>query len=171
MIPITANGKARTGDWKIVFLGKTSIHGEVEASSQLATLRIVEPYFNMKIPAITVQQGQTAELVVALEQRNPFEGEAELELIRLPPGVSAAKVKVQQDSASAVFQLTIAKDARVGRHRGVGCQARLTIEGEPVRYGQGYVDLCVDPPSPGHSSENAETETATRENRSPNEAL
>jgi len=42
LIPVTANAKARTGDWKIVFLGKTSIHGAVEASTQLAALQIVE---------------------------------------------------------------------------------------------------------------------------------
>ncbi len=146
LIPITANGKARLGDWKIVFLGKTSINGAVEASTQLATLRIVEPFFDVKIPTITVLQGATAELTVALEHRTPFEGEAELELLRLPQGVTAEKIKIKAGGESAVFQLTVAKDARAGRHRGVSCQVRLAVEGEPVRYSQGYVDLNVDPP-------------------------
>lgn len=165
LIPITANGKARTGEWKLAFLGKASIQGAVEASSQLATLRIVEPYFNMRYPTRTVQQGETAELVVTLEQRHPFEGDAQLELIRLPHGVTAEKVQVKADSEQAVFKLSIAKDARVGRHRGVGCQALLTVEGEPVRYAQGYVDLCVDP-----ASKTGETKTAKRKNRSQGEA-
>jgi len=145
LIPITANGNARTGDWQIAFLGKTSINGAVEASTQLATLQIVEPYFDIKIPSLTVRQNETAELVVALEHRTPFTGEAELELLRLPPGVTAEKVKTSAGIASATFQLKIAKDARVGRHRGVACQVRLTVSDEPVSYGQGYVDLCVDP--------------------------
>jgi len=144
-IPITANAKARLGDWKLAFLGKTSLNGTVENSTQLMTLRIVEPYFDVKIPTLTVLQGETAELEVALKHRHPFEGEAELELVRLPQGVTTDKVKIKTGDTSAVFQLTVAKEARIGRHRGVGCQIHLTVEGEPVRYSQGYVELCVDP--------------------------
>lgn len=154
-IPITANAKARTGDWQIVFLGITSMDGSVESSTQLTTLRIVEPYFDMKIPMLTVMQGDTAELVVGLDHRTPFDGEAELQLLRLPPGVTAEQVQVKAGSESATFQLTVAKDARVARHRGVGCQVNLTVEGEPVRYNQGYVELRVDP--------STETKTADRD--------
>lgn len=145
LIPITANHKARIGDWKLVFLGITSLRGSVECSTQLTTLKIVPAFFDMKIPTLTVTQGDTAELAVQLEQRTKFEGEAELELLRLPSGVTADKVKVTAESDSAVFQLQIAQDARIGRHRGVGCHARLMVEGEPVRYSQGYVELRVDP--------------------------
>jgi len=145
LIPITANAKARVGEWKIVFLGKTSLHGKVEASTQLIKVRIAEPYFDVKIRAFTVLQGGTPKWVVALNHRTPFEGNAELELLRLPPGVTSEKVQVKADSESAVFPLTIAKDARLGRHRGVACQVQLAVEGEPVRYSQGYVELCVDP--------------------------
>jgi len=145
LIPITANGGARLGEWKIVLLGRTSMGGAVETSTQLVTLNIVEAFFDIKIPTITTVQGSSAELVVNLEHRTPFEGEAELQLVRLPPGVSAEKVKIAAGAESAVFALTIAPDARVGRHRGVGCSVLLSVEGEPVRYSQGYVDLSVDP--------------------------
>ena len=157
LIPVTANTKARVGKWKIAFLGKTSINGAVENSTQLATLRIAEPYFNVKIPTLTILQGDTAELVVALEHRHPFEGEAEIELIRLPQGVTADKVKIKAGGESAVFQLTVAKDARVGRHRGVGCHIRLAVEGEPVRFSQGYVELCVDPSTERPSADTNKT--------------
>ena len=145
LIPITANGKARLGDWKIVFLGKTSIKGQVETSTQLVTLRIAEAYFNIKIPSLTLLQGEAKACELALDHRNPFEGEAELELLRLPSGVTAEKVTVKAGDETATLRLTAAKDARIGRHRGVGCQVLLTVEGEPVRYSQGYVDLSVDP--------------------------
>ena len=156
LIPVTANGSAWLGEWKIVFLGNTSVGGAVETSTQLATLRIAEPYFDVAIPTLTIAQGNTAELVVPLTHRTPFEGDAELELIRLPPGVTAEKVQVQAGGESAVFQLTVAKDARVGRHRGVGCHITLTVEDEPVRYSQGYVELHVDP-SPDTKTAASET--------------
>ena len=158
LIPITANKNARVGEWKLAFLGKTSINGEVEASTQLVTLRIAEPYFDTKIASLTVTQGESAEWTISLEQRTSFEGEAEIELLRLPAGVTAKKVRIKADAKSARFQLDLAKDARVGRHRGVACRVRLTVQGEPVLYNQGYVDLHVDP-SP-------ETKTATSANAS-----
>jgi len=60
--------------------------------------------------------------------------------------VTAEKVKIKAGDETAVFQLTVAKDAPVGRHRGISCKIRLTVEGEPVRFNQAYVDLHVDPP-------------------------
>ncbi len=144
-IPITANAKARTGEWQIVFLGKTSINGNVESSTQLMTLQIVQPFFDLKIPSLTVHQGETVEMTVALEHRSSFSGEAELELLRLPAGVTAKKTIASAGEDSVTFQLQVAKDARVGRHRGVACQVKLTVNDESVAYRQGYVDLCVDP--------------------------
>lgn len=157
LVPMTANAKAKIGEWKIVFIGRTSMNGTVECSTQLATLRIAEPYFDVKVPSLTVHQGKAAEMTVALDQRHGFEGEAELELVRLPTGVTAEKAKVSSNGDSATFQLTIAKAAKLGRHRGVGCQINLSVEGEPVRYTQGYVDLFVDPA--------AQTETAAKKNK------
>lgn len=157
LVPITANGKASLGDWKIVFLGRTSMNGTVECSTQLTTLKIAEPYFDVKIPSLTVHQDETVEMTVGIEQRHQFEGDAELTLLRLPAGVAASKATVGNDGQSATFQLTVAKDARLGRHRGVGCQIQLTVAGEPVKYSQGYVDLFVDPAP--------KTETAAKKNK------
>lgn len=154
LIPMTANGKARVGVWKIVFVGRTNMNGTVECSTQLAPLRIAEPYFDVKIPSLTVKRGDTVEMTVGLNQRHKFEANAELQLIRLPSGVTAEKATVTAEGESVVFQLKVAEDARLGRHRGVGCQIQLAVEGEPVRYSQGYVDMFVDPA--------AKTETASK---------
>ena len=156
LIPMTANAKARVGQWKIVFVGRANMNGTVECATQLATLKIAEPYFDVKqIPSMTLQQGGTIAMTVALDQRHEFDGEATLTLLRLPTGVTASQATVRADSQSAVFQLKVTKDARLGRHRGVGCQVELQIEGEPVRYSQGYVDIFVDPA--------AKTDTAANE--------
>ena len=52
-------------------------------------------------PTLTVTPGEEAELVVTLSHRRPFEGKAELELVRLPPGVTASPVEVEAGSKSA----------------------------------------------------------------------
>ncbi len=159
LVPMTANGRAKLGEWKIVFIGRTNMNGAVECSTQLATLKIAEPYFDVKkIPKMTVRQGGSFEMTVALAQRHEFADDAKLTLLRLPSGVTAEPVTVNKDSQSATFQLQVTADARLGRHRGVACQVELTVEDEPVRYSQGYVDMFVDPA--------ANTETAAN-NRQP----
>lgn len=145
LIPITANSNARVGEWKLAFLGRGSIYGRVECSTQLVPLTIAEPYFDVKIPTHTALQGSESQLKLALEHRTEFTGDAELQLLRLPPGVTAEKVQVQAGATEAVFNLKIAPDARVGRHRGVACEVLLHVQGEPVLYTQGYAELRIDP--------------------------
>lgn len=145
-IPVTANNKARTGDWPMVVVGQINLGGRVYTSTQFVTLTIAEPYFDMSVPTLTAYQGKPAELTVKLSPRTPFDAKAKLELVGLPHGVKAEHVEVDAKADSATFQLTIGDDAKLGRHRGIGCRATLTIEGEPVVYRQGYAELRIDPP-------------------------
>lgn len=144
-IPVTANAKARPGDWPIVVVGETNLDGRVYTATRFVTLTVAEPYFDVSVPTLTAKQGDAAELGVKLSPRTPFEGAAKLELVGLPPGVSAEPVEVETDAESARFALTIAEDAKPGRHRGVGCRVRLTVDGEPVTYRQSYAELRIDP--------------------------
>ena len=149
VLPMTANPNARTGDWPIAVLGETSVKGRVVVSTQLETLKIIEPYFDIQIPTLTVQQGKPTELNIKLSHRTPFEGEVELELVRLPAGVSAEKMKVTVDDKTATFALSIDPQAKVGVHKGLGCRIRLSVAGEPVIYTQGYAEVRIDPaPTP-----------------------
>ncbi len=145
IIPLTANGNAQTGDWNITVVGELNSGGRVYAATPFATLTVAEPYFDMKVPAVNAKQGESVELTVELSQRNAFEGEAELKLVRLPPGVTAEPVRVGKEANTAKFKLAIAADAKVGRHRGLGAQATLSVNGEPVLCTQGYSEVRVDP--------------------------
>ena len=155
LVPITANNKARVGQWKIVFLGRTNMNGTVECATQLITLKVAEPYFNVQLPSLTFRRGESIEMKVPITQRHEFTGEAQLTLVRLPTGVTANQPTISKDGKEALFNVKVAADARVGRHRGVGCQIELQVEGEPVRYSQGYVDMFVDPASKAKTAANS----------------
>ncbi|TWT37336.1 putative subtilase-type serine protease precursor [Posidoniimonas corsicana] len=144
IIPATANGNARTGEWQMTVVGELNSGGRVYACTPFMPLTVAEPYFDMKVPTVNAKQGESAELTLELNQRHEFDGEAELKLARLPPGVTAEPVRVTKDATSATFALTIAADAKPGRHRGLGCQAQLTVADEPVVYTQGYAEVRVD---------------------------
>lgn len=144
-IPVTANGKARTGEWDVVVIGEANVNGRVYASTEFVTLRVAEAYFDVGVPRVTVRQGGSAELVATLAHREPFDGAARLELVGLPPGVRSTPIDVAAGDASAAFQLQADADAKPGVHRGVGCRVRLTVDGETVAYRHAYSDLQVDP--------------------------
>ena len=144
-IPVTANGKARTGAWPVVVVAETNINGRVYAATEFVTLNVAEAYFDVTVPRVTVRQGQSAELLATLSHRESFEGRARLELVGLPSGVTSEPIDIQAGAESAAFPITASEDARPGVHRGVGCRIRLEINGEPVAYRHAYSDLQVDP--------------------------
>jgi hypothetical protein len=88
----------------------------------------------------------------------PFEGTAKVELVGLPPGVTAAPQEITKDSKEVKFPLTVAADARVGHHKQLTCQVTITENGEPVVHLIGGGELRVDAPLP--ASPTAATEPA-----------
>ncbi|TWT98187.1 hypothetical protein Pla108_23440 [Botrimarina colliarenosi] len=152
-IPVTANGNAKTGSWPMVVVAEANLAGRVYASSPFITLTVAEPYFDLAVPTLTTRQGEGVEMVVPLSHSTPFEGPATLELVGLPPGVTAEPVEALAGAESATFRIAVPADAKPGRHHGVGVRVRLPVEGERVEYRQGYSELRIDP---------AETKTAAR---------
>lgn len=148
IIPVTANNKAKVGDWPITVVGETNLNGRVYVCTQFVTLRVTEAYFDIALPTTTAKPGESVELIAKLTPRTEFEGPATLELVGLPHGVKAEPIQIEAGAESAAFQLVLAKDAKIGRHRSVGCRARLSVEGEPVVYRQAYAELRIDPPEP-----------------------
>jgi hypothetical protein len=84
-------------------------------------------------------------MTVSLSHRTPFEGAAVLELVGMPPGVSAPPVEVAAGAESAKFSISVPLDARLGPNPGVGVRVRLNVNGERVEYRQGYSELRIDP--------------------------
>ena len=102
-IPFTANPTARPGDWNLTIVGELNSGGRVYSSTPFIAIKVTDPYFDMKVPTTVTKQAQEVELVVGLSQRTPFAGEAELQLIRLPHGVTALPVRINPESKTAVF--------------------------------------------------------------------
>ncbi|QDV79416.1 pre-peptidase C-terminal domain-containing protein [Botrimarina mediterranea] len=144
-IPVTANGQARTGAWPTVVVADTGVDGRVFASSPFVTLNVAEAYFDLSVPTVTTKQGEPVEMTVALSHRTPFEGNATLELVGLPPGVTADPVEVAAGAESAKFAIDVPLDARIGPNPGVGVRVRLMVKGEQVEYRHGYAEFRIDP--------------------------
>lgn len=157
VIPVTANDKAGVGDWKIVVRGEAEAQGKLVTTTPIASLTIAEPYVAMELPRPNIEQGGSVEFSINVEQRTPFEGEARVELMNLPPGVTTEPQTITKDTGEVRFVLQAAGDARLGRHKGLFCRVTVPVDGEQVRHSVGYGELRVDMPL-----KPSETATASR---------
>jgi hypothetical protein len=148
VIPLTTNGDAWTRDWKIIVLAEADVNGIVRTSSEFATLQLKPQYLAMQFTPAATEQGKSIDYTVGIEQRTPFTGAARVELVGLPPGVTAAPQEITAESKSVTFHLEVAADARVGLHKPVFCQVTITENDEPVPHTIGAGELRIDAPLP-----------------------
>jgi hypothetical protein len=144
LYPLSANGSAQIKKWKIYALGSS---GGMWASSQLADLEIAEAYVTVSIQRPACEQGQEAQVLVKINQSTPFEGEATLQLLGIPPKVTTTEMKLTKDTKEVVFTLKTEPSSPVGKHNLI-CRLTITQNGEPIVSRAGTVQFQIDKPLP-----------------------
>jgi hypothetical protein len=149
VIPFTANGGTPIGTWKIVCIGRAAhLNGGVEVASQLADLNIADQYFNFTFDKSAVEQAKDTEVVVKVEKKADFEGNAKCELVGIPAGTTTTPIEFNKDTKELVFKVTCSKDARPGRYPSLLCVSTFQFQGEPVVTTLGTGELRIDAPLP-----------------------
>ena len=149
LIPLTANGGAAIGPWKIVVTGSAPHQGaNVEVATQFADLNVSDQFYKFVFEKTAVEQGQTAEVVVKVEKLQDFEGNAKCELVGLPAGSSTTPIEFNKDSKELIFKVAVVKDARPGRYTTLVCVTKFAVQGEEVTHTLGGGELRIDAPLP-----------------------
>lgn len=144
-IPVTANGGAAIGIHKICVLGTS---GLLEVSSPFADLEIADRVVDFAFNQAACEQGQETQIVVGLTAKREFPGEATVELLGMPAGVTTEPVKVNKDAEKAVFNVKVAQDAKDGKHKSIVARITVTENEEPIIQTNGNIELRVDKPLP-----------------------
>jgi len=148
-IPLTANGGAEIKTWKIVVMGRAGFgNGTVEASTQLAELVIADQYHSLSFGKAACEQGQDTEMVVKVEKKLDFEGEATAELLGLPPETATTALKFNKDATELVFKIKVNPAAKPGKYAQLVCRTTFQVAGEPVSMTVGTGELRIDQPLP-----------------------
>ena len=150
-VPLTANGSAALGTWPMFLIASTATdNGEVRVTTQPIPLEIQDVQFGFQFTKGAAEQGTESEVVVGLEVSRPFEGEAEVELVGLPPGVSSTQAvqKITAETTKLTFPITVAADARPGTHKTLNCRATIRSDKGVIVQTQGTGELRVDKPLP-----------------------
>jgi hypothetical protein len=147
LYPLNANDQAMLGKWPMMVIGAAEINGQAWVSSQLAELEIADPYVSFEVARSACDQGQPAQLHCKVTHNTPFDGNAKVELLGLPPGVSAEPVEFTKDTAELNFDVKTAKETPVGSHKTLFCQVTITQNGEPIVGTVGTTELQVNAPA------------------------
>jgi hypothetical protein len=151
VIPLTANNGAAIGTWPIIVTGSATVAGgRIEVATQMAQLEISDSFFTFAFEKTAAELGQETELIVNVENKIPFDGEAEVQLLGLPANTSTKPepIKLKKDSAQMVFPIKVEEKARPATYKSLVCRAVVMQNGEPVTHTLGTGQLRVDKPLP-----------------------
>ena len=161
---MNANSGAPVRKWKYVVLATANVaNGPIWVSSQPATIEIAPPYLAVQMERASAEQGKGTELFCKLQVTTPFAGSAKMELIGLPPKVTAPAVQITKDTKEVAFKLTLDKTSPPGVHKNLFCQLVLTQAGEPVVHNLGSSELRIDVPLPAKPAAPAPTKVAAKQ--------
>ncbi|GAA4429782.1 serine protease [Bremerella cremea] len=148
-IPVTANGGAQIGTHKICVLGSAPHKaGNVEVSTPFADLEVADRVVDMAFNKAACEQGQETKIIVGLTPKREFPGDATVQLLGLPAGVTAEPITVNKDATEAVFDVKVAKEAKDGKHASIVARITVTENEEPIIQTNGNIELRVDKPLP-----------------------
>jgi hypothetical protein len=148
---LNAKADADLRDWPLVVLGSANVKGgELYVSSQVATLRVAEPYLTATMERSTCEPGQSTNIVVKLDQKIPFEGKATIKLIGLSEKVSVPEKEITKDDREVVFPVKVDASCGIGSQRNLFCTVTVPVNGVliPHNVGQGGSFRVVPPKNP-----------------------
>ncbi|MCA9120010.1 MAG: PPC domain-containing protein [Planctomycetaceae bacterium] len=148
LYPLNANGGAQVKEWKVFALGSANVGGNAWVSSQLATLRIAEPYVVAELQRSSCEQGQDLQVYCKLNVNTPFEGTAKAELIGLPNKVTSVPLEFNKDTKELTFPVTTDASSPAGKHKSVLCRVTIPENGEEIVSTAGTVEIQIDKPLP-----------------------
>ncbi|WP_417382603.1 PPC domain-containing protein [Gimesia sp.] len=160
--PINANSKAEMKKWKVFVIGSANVGGNSWVSSQLAPLEVADSFVDLDLARTAVEQGQETEIICKVNMKNPFEGDAKIKLIGLPPKVTTEDISFNKESKELVFKVKTDPASPQGRHKSLFCQVEIPINGETVVHTTGRTELRIDKPAPPKKDEPAKPATVAK---------
>ena len=136
--PINANSKALLGNWPLCLNATANFQGPAWTSSNLKTLEVHEAFVSANINRVSLERGQSAEIVCKLEHHFPFEGTATAKFLGLPPNVKVVgdddSDRVSFDANTKEIRFKVATNDRspVGKHTSLFCQLSIPKNGQQM---------------------------------------
>jgi hypothetical protein len=121
--------------------------GETRVAAPILPITIAEPYLTLSSEPASVRRGGSAAYRWTVTPRSPFEGEAEVNLLGLPKGVTVSEPlpRITAASTDVVFRLHASGEALLGPVTGLECEVTVRAAGQEIRQRTGKGNLRIDP--------------------------
>lgn len=160
--PINANSKAEIKKWKVFVIGSANVGGNAWVSSQLANLEVADSYVDLDLARTAVEQGKETEIICKVDLKTPFDGDAKVKLVGLPPKVTTEDITFNKESKELIFKVKTDPASPQGRHKSLFCQVEVPVNGETVVHTAGRTELRIDKPLPPKKDEPAKPKTVAK---------
>jgi hypothetical protein len=130
-------------------------NGPVELCTKFVPLKVEEQYVTFEFSQAAVEQGKEIPMVVKVNKRKDFEGEAIVNLVGLPANTTAEPVKMTKDTAEMTFVIKTLESTPVGDNKNLLCQVAIPEAGASIFHNLGTGRLRVDKPPPPKPMETA----------------
>ena len=152
---LSAGPSAPLGTMPFVVVGNT-VHetlepylgtGHIRVSSEIVDLTVMQPYVELASQPESIRRGERKGFVWTVRHHNSFEGEARVNLLGLPKGVSVLEPlpTMTKDSPTVTFQLRATDEALLGQASGLICEVNVPIGKQQIVQRTGKGTLRVDP--------------------------
>ena len=148
VIPLNANGGAQIRKWPVYAIGSSNVNGSAWVASQMAELEIAEPFVSFEMQRSSCEQGEEALVYCKVNQTKPFEGEAKVELLNIPPKTTTEVININKETKEITFKVKTDKTSPPGSHKNIFCRLTIMQNGEPIVASVGGTDLQIDKPLP-----------------------
>ncbi|MDG1139071.1 MAG: PPC domain-containing protein [Opitutales bacterium] len=149
--PLTANGNAETGRWKIAVQGEAKGQGggSLLAASDFIELDIEEPYVQGKLNMSAIQKGNKGTVTCILSILRPFSGKGQIELKGLPPLTTCPPLSFDGNTSLVSFPIEVSEKAQPGITKNLFCFAKIPFQNSMIvqTVGQGG-QIRIDHPPP-----------------------
>lgn len=121
--------------------------GHIRVSSEIVTLQVAQPYVELVAQPESIRRGESKPFVWTVKQLTAFNGEAKVNLLGLPKGVSVREPfpAISKTSMTATFQLQATGEALLGQATGLICEVNVPIGNQTIVQRTGKGILRIDP--------------------------
>lgn len=151
-LPLTANGNAQIGTFPVTILARVGSRrgGEMWLASEFINLEVADSFFDFKFNKSVAEIGKPTTVGVELTIKRPPEGDALIELVGLPAGVTLPNgpIKITPDMTALAFPVQVTAEAKPGQFKTLVCKATITRPDGTIVQNQGTGEMQLDAPAP-----------------------
>lgn len=128
---LAANGDAPAGTWDFTVMGEADAgSGRIYNASPFQQVVTAPAYLTAPaIPLVAVEQGKETVMIAKLEQLQPFEGEANAQILGVPDTIPIESAKITKDTKEVSFKVKTDAKSPIGKQGNLFVRIDVPVKG------------------------------------------